>query len=392
MVTMKNIITLVIFSLCVFMLNAQNIGEANDVVLVVSGDGNNKEEATNVALRSAIEQTFGTFVSSNTEILNDSLVKDEIITVSSGNIRHFEYVTEYLKSSRYFVTLKATIAIGKLVEYTKSKGAKAELAGAFFAAKVKMNKFYAENEMKVLHNLRKEIKPILPYIFNYEIKVEDPTEVHKNGLKEYHCKAKIVIKPNKNLLWVQNVFRNTLNSISMSYEERQEFEKIKKENPILIKGGGKIDGNFYEHEYHLRNTKHNLIHFFNKLEEDIVQAALSFKVIDDLGEYVVFETGMDEKYNYQISALGFSSYLIKYHLSELARKRFININKENGLFSSLYIQQGYRGNVVDESSIFSIMDRNIDIYWNIFMTLRYSLDEISKISNISIVPLLNKRE
>ena len=57
------------------MLNAQNIGEANDVVLVVSGDGNNKEEATNVALRSAIEQTFGTFVSSNTEILNDSLVK-----------------------------------------------------------------------------------------------------------------------------------------------------------------------------------------------------------------------------------------------------------------------------------------------------------------------------
>ena len=115
-------------------------------------------------------------------------------------------------------------------------------------------------------------------------------------------------------------------------------------------------------------------------------------MIDDLGEYVVFETGMDEKYNYQISALGFSSYLIKYHLSELARKRFTNINKENGLFSSLYIQQGYRGNVVDESSIFSIMDRNIDIYWNIFMTLRYSLDEISKISNISIVPLLNKRE
>lgn len=137
MVTMKNIITLVIFSLCVFMLNAQNIGEANDVVLVVSGDGNNKEEATNVALRSAIEQTFGTFVSSNTEILNDSLVKDEIITVSSGNIRHFEYVTEYLKSGRYFVTLKATIAIGKLVEYTKSKGAKAELAGAVLRQKLK---------------------------------------------------------------------------------------------------------------------------------------------------------------------------------------------------------------------------------------------------------------
>ena len=62
--------------------------QSNDkvVTLVVNGTGQTKEEATRNALRSAIEQAFGTFVSANTEVLNDELIKDEIVTVSSGNI------------------------------------------------------------------------------------------------------------------------------------------------------------------------------------------------------------------------------------------------------------------------------------------------------------------
>ena len=63
--------------------------EKDDVILVVSGDGPNKEEATKNALRSAIEQAYGTFVSANTSIVNDDLVKDEIATVASGNIKSF---------------------------------------------------------------------------------------------------------------------------------------------------------------------------------------------------------------------------------------------------------------------------------------------------------------
>ena len=63
--------------------------QPNEVKLVVTGDGETKEEATNNALRSAVEQAFGVFVSANTEILNDELVKDEIATVSSGNIKSY---------------------------------------------------------------------------------------------------------------------------------------------------------------------------------------------------------------------------------------------------------------------------------------------------------------
>ena len=46
------------------------------VTLTVTGQGQTKDEAKQNALRDAIEQAFGTFTSSNTEILNDELLKE----------------------------------------------------------------------------------------------------------------------------------------------------------------------------------------------------------------------------------------------------------------------------------------------------------------------------
>ena len=103
-------------------VDARSINSSEDEVsLIVSGDGLTKDDATKVALRSAIEQAFGTFVSSNTQILNDELVKDEIVTVSSGNIKKYDYISETYVSGKYHVTLNATVSIGKLITYAKSK-------------------------------------------------------------------------------------------------------------------------------------------------------------------------------------------------------------------------------------------------------------------------------
>ena len=49
------------------------------VTITLSGRGNTQNEAQQNALRSAIEQAFGTFISTKTEILNDALVKDEVV-------------------------------------------------------------------------------------------------------------------------------------------------------------------------------------------------------------------------------------------------------------------------------------------------------------------------
>lgn len=61
----------------------------NEINLTVTADGSTKDEAIKNALRMAVEQTYGVFVSSNAEFLNDELVRDDIATVSSGNIRKY---------------------------------------------------------------------------------------------------------------------------------------------------------------------------------------------------------------------------------------------------------------------------------------------------------------
>ncbi len=132
MKTCFSIITALLFSI---LLQAQ----PKEVSLVVTGEGATKEEATNNALRSAVEQAFGVFVSANTEILNDEIVKDEIATLSSGNVKSFEIISySELPSGSKKIALNATVSIGHLIEYSKNHGSKAEFSGAVFGANMRL--------------------------------------------------------------------------------------------------------------------------------------------------------------------------------------------------------------------------------------------------------------
>ena len=151
---MKKIVTIVVLCMATCTLWAQN-----EVNLVVSGEGKNKEEATFKALRSAIEQAYGTFVSANTTVLNDKLVADEIVSLSSGNIKKYEYVSENkMPDGNTFVTLSATVSIDKLVSFAESKGMEAELKGGLFAMNIKKMEFDKQAEEKA------ENKKALPLI------------------------------------------------------------------------------------------------------------------------------------------------------------------------------------------------------------------------------------
>lgn len=98
-------------------------GNENVVALVVNGTGKTKDEAIQNALRSAIEQAYGTFVSSNTEVLNDELVKDDIVTVSFGNIANYkELSSSQLTGDHYEVSLRAVVSIDKLTSFAQSRG------------------------------------------------------------------------------------------------------------------------------------------------------------------------------------------------------------------------------------------------------------------------------
>ena len=72
MIKHQIIITLLLLSIRTISLYAQS----EDVRLVVLGEGKNKAEATATAMRAAVEQAYGAFVSYNTTILNDETIRD----------------------------------------------------------------------------------------------------------------------------------------------------------------------------------------------------------------------------------------------------------------------------------------------------------------------------
>lgn len=135
--------------------------QVDDVSLVVSGEGATKDEATTKALRSAIEQAFGVFVSANTEILNDELVRDEIATVSSGNVKKYtELGTINKPNGNIEVSLQAIVSVKKLTSYAKSHGSSAEFAGATFAQNLKLVELNRQNTTKAFKALNRQLASI----------------------------------------------------------------------------------------------------------------------------------------------------------------------------------------------------------------------------------------
>ena len=242
---------LLIISACIIGVSAFAQG-VDEVTLVVSADGATKQEATQNALRSAIEQTYGTFVSANTSLLNDALVKDEIVTVASGNIKSFSEISSIERNGGYFVTLKATVSATKLVSFAQSKGATTEFAGSSFMANVKLQELYKKNEETVLENLLAQLKEIIPTMYDRDLEIGQPrypTENDKsifsqwgfwsnrpypkiyelysemiNGDDIIVVPMTITMKENNNALRFWDVLLSTMYAIQLTQEEIQFYK------------------------------------------------------------------------------------------------------------------------------------------------------------------------
>ena len=147
-----------------------------DITLTVSSDGPTKDDAVKNALRLAIEQAYGAFVSANTTILNDDLVKDEIVTISTGAIKNYKILTESEKpeGNGYLATVNATVSLPHLVTYAKNHGSECEFAGNTFGMDLKLFKIQKENELKALYNAIPMIAEFAKNNMKHVLYVDEP--------------------------------------------------------------------------------------------------------------------------------------------------------------------------------------------------------------------------
>jgi hypothetical protein len=219
--------------------------ENKTVTLVVSGQGSSKDEAKQNALRSAIEQAFGTFISSKTEILNDDLVKDEIVSVANGNIQKFEIISEVqIPDGNYATTLNATVSVSKLISFVESKGGKVEFKGGLFATNILMQEMYEKNEPEALDNVLNTLKQISYKSFDYKINASDP--ISNNG--QWIIPLKIDVFVNSNFFNIPNILEQTIQSLSLSLDDYNNYIKLNK--PIYPISLATLNSN---ETYYLRN-------------------------------------------------------------------------------------------------------------------------------------------
>ena len=208
-----------------------SFAKIEDVELVVSGIAPTKDEALTKALRSAIEQTFGTFVSANTSIVNDELTKDEIVSISSGNIKKYEILSEIqLPNNQFSVTLSTVVSLTKLTQFAKIHGSSCEFAGNVFAQNIKLKELNKRNEEIALRNLQIQMTELEKYLFDISItSVGQPRlytlrEGTDSEVKGYRVPINITFKGTENSDSYLRLYFSTLENLRLSKQEVADYE------------------------------------------------------------------------------------------------------------------------------------------------------------------------
>jgi hypothetical protein len=198
------------------------------VTLIVSGYGNTHDEAKQSAFRSAIEQAFGTFISSKTEILNDQIVADQIASVTSGNIQSFTILNEsQLPDSSWGLTLKAIVSISKLSSFMEAKGVAIEFKGSMFALNIKQQILNEQGELRAVSELVGMLHEPMQNSFDFVIQSSDPLSMDETNEK-WAIPLTVSVTTNKNIEFCKNYFIKTMSSISLSAEEQASYYSLNK--------------------------------------------------------------------------------------------------------------------------------------------------------------------
>lgn len=272
------------------------------VTLVVIGHGNTKDEAKQKALRSAIEQAFGTFISSQVGILNDNLVKDEIVSVSNGNIQKFEVISDVqTPNGDYVISLKATVSVTKLTSFVESKGIAVEFKGNLFAFNVNQQILNEKNEIKAINDMCDVITKLSDASFDYTISISDPIAVNGSN-EQWNIPVKIGVSVNKNFSNIANYMYNTLKGLSLSIDDAKNYRQLAKSvYPISLAA------NYNQNDYFILRSRNSIAKLISQLYY-FNHSIQNFTIINGIASFRISEKKMN---NLTINDINFRPFILK---------------------------------------------------------------------------------
>ena len=219
------LLVLFAFAICTT-VNAQD--ENKNVSITVSSSGKTLDDAKQAALRSAIEQAYGAFISSKTEIFNDQVVADQMSSVSSGNIQSYDMLNEsQLPDGTWGVTLKALVSISKLKSFVQAKGIAIEIKGGMFAVNIKQQLLNEQGEINAVSEMVGLLHEPMQTSFDYVIKSGEPKSLDIES-KYWAIPLVVTATANKNMDFCAKYCIKTLAALSLSSEEVTSYKNLSK--------------------------------------------------------------------------------------------------------------------------------------------------------------------
>lgn len=378
----------------VILITTNSFSQKNNesVSIIASGSGTTLNDAKQNALRSATEQAFGVFISSNTEIFNDQVVADQIASVSIGNIKSFELLNQsQLPNGSWGVTLKALVSLDNLKSFVESKGISVEFKGGLFAINIKQQLLNEVAEIQAISQMVGLLHEPMQQSFNYEIKSLDPKSLDIDS-KNWEIPLTVKAITNENINFCSDYIIKTLAAISLSDEEVKSYKKLNKDVFIVYVPSPKWNYTFYLRkqasidaistltnqwpfytslftinsgidEINGNNTKMEQIHKFSIVDKDFVYGDFSQQTIKKITFY--FLKAGKEAATYSL--------IDKRTLSQIEQMNGYRV-EPRGIVSKFK----YGGFLVYEKSghglVVSIMDIGLIMDWN---TAKTNTDNLS---------------
>lgn len=209
----------------------------NEVIkITTSASGITSEIAIQEALRSALEQSYGSFISTKTNIKNDELIDDEIVSITNGDIHKYVIISENVLEGRTYITVESEISLNQINTFKKQIGEKTtKFDGALFGVKIKLQEINEKSETISLENLFISLKNI--YSQSLDISINDYSEPKINSIGKYVIDFDIKLEYNRNIITFNNHLTNSLQSIAMNETENTSYSSLGKSSyPVILNG------------------------------------------------------------------------------------------------------------------------------------------------------------
>lgn len=191
--------------------------------IIAFGTGSSKSDALFNAKINALDQIFGTFISTSTIVVNDSIAMNKMTSITNGQITNYEIIKTEETENGFIISIRVSANIQNLVKFCESIGIEAHTKGSIYSDNLMTKLNNRDNEVKVLNNFVNTFKQEIPTIFDYTISPNEPVKATNsdNFLIKINCSFAL----NKNFNSVLNVLIDLINQVGIKESELSEFKK-----------------------------------------------------------------------------------------------------------------------------------------------------------------------